>query len=236
MWGLSRTLVNNMVDGRHQGLRADARAGRRRLPRGDEGPGALHAARLLPRRGHPAAGRHHLRRAEADRDQASPASTSSWSAKSPPASAVSVRRSPTRARACATPARRSAARKARRSKPWRSPLATPPSAAPSAPAPACKLAQRPSAPVGVPLGEEHLRPGHRRCARRDPGRRLDAGRRQEGQAKGADKDAAARVGTLVAERAIEKGVKDVVFDRGGYLYHGRVKALADAAREAGLNF
>ena len=55
-------------------------------------------------------------------------------------------------------------------------------------------------------------------------------------AKGADKDAAQRVGKLVAERAIEKGVKDVVFDRGGYIYHGRVKALADAAREAGLNF
>lgn len=54
--------------------------------------------------------------------------------------------------------------------------------------------------------------------------------------KGSDKDAAARVGALVAQRAIEKGVKDVVFDRGGYLYHGRVKALADAAREAGLNF
>ena len=55
-------------------------------------------------------------------------------------------------------------------------------------------------------------------------------------AKGSDKDAAARVGALVAQRAIEKGVKDVVFDRGSYLYHGRVKALADAAREAGLNF
>lgn len=54
--------------------------------------------------------------------------------------------------------------------------------------------------------------------------------------KGSDKEAAARVGKLVAERAIEKGVKDVVFDRGGYIYHGRVKALADAAREAGLNF
>ena len=54
--------------------------------------------------------------------------------------------------------------------------------------------------------------------------------------KGSDKDAAARVGALVAQRAIEKGVKDVIFDRGGYLYHGRVKALADAAREAGLNF
>ena len=58
----------------------------------------------------------------------------------------------------------------------------------------------------------------------------------KGKTKGSDKDAAAKVGALVAQRAIEKGVKDVVFDRGGYLYHGRVKALADAAREAGLNF
>jgi len=54
--------------------------------------------------------------------------------------------------------------------------------------------------------------------------------------KGADKEAAAKVGALVAKRAIDKGVKDVVFDRGAYIYHGRVKALADAAREAGLNF
>ena len=53
---------------------------------------------------------------------------------------------------------------------------------------------------------------------------------------GADVDAAAAVGKLVAERAVSKGVKDVVFDRGRYLYHGRVKALADAAREGGLNF
>jgi large subunit ribosomal protein L18 len=59
---------------------------------------------------------------------------------------------------------------------------------------------------------------------------------EDKKAKGSDKDAAARVGALVAQRAIDKGVKDVVFDRGGYLYHGRVKALADAAREAGLNF
>jgi large subunit ribosomal protein L18 len=54
--------------------------------------------------------------------------------------------------------------------------------------------------------------------------------------KGGDREAAAKVGALVAKRALDKGVKDVVFDRGGYLYHGRVKALADAAREAGLNF
>jgi large subunit ribosomal protein L18 len=49
-------------------------------------------------------------------------------------------------------------------------------------------------------------------------------------------DAAIKVGELVAKRAVEKGIKAVVFDRGGYLYHGRVKALADAAREAGLEF
>jgi large subunit ribosomal protein L18 len=53
---------------------------------------------------------------------------------------------------------------------------------------------------------------------------------------GANIEAAKAVGKRVAERAAAKGVKDVVFDRGGYLYHGRVKALADAARESGLNF
>ena len=53
---------------------------------------------------------------------------------------------------------------------------------------------------------------------------------------GANIAAAKAVGKLIAERAKEKGIKDVVFDRGGYLYHGRIKALADAAREGGLNF
>jgi large subunit ribosomal protein L18 len=53
---------------------------------------------------------------------------------------------------------------------------------------------------------------------------------------GADIDAAKAVGKLLAERAVQKGVKEVVFDRGAYLYHGRVKALADAARESGLSF
>ena len=53
---------------------------------------------------------------------------------------------------------------------------------------------------------------------------------------GANIEAAKAVGKRVAERAAAKGVKDVVFDRGGYLYHGRVKALADAVREGGLNF
>ena len=53
---------------------------------------------------------------------------------------------------------------------------------------------------------------------------------------GADTAAASAVGKLIAERADKAGVKDVVFDRGAFLYHGRVKALADAAREGGLKF
>jgi large subunit ribosomal protein L18 len=53
---------------------------------------------------------------------------------------------------------------------------------------------------------------------------------------GADKSAAVEVGKLIAARAIAAGVKEVVFDRGGYIYHGRVAALANAAREGGLSF
>ena len=57
-----------------------------------------------------------------------------------------------------------------------------------------------------------------------------------GKTNGGNVAAAKVIGKLVAERAKEKGIKSVVFDRGGYQYHGRVKALADAAREAGLEF
>jgi len=53
---------------------------------------------------------------------------------------------------------------------------------------------------------------------------------------GADSVAAAAIGKLIAERAGKAGIKEVVFDRGAYLYHGRVKALAEAAREGGLSF
>jgi large subunit ribosomal protein L18 len=53
---------------------------------------------------------------------------------------------------------------------------------------------------------------------------------------GADKAAATAVGKLLAERAVKVGIKEVVFDRGGYRYHGRIKALADGAREGGLSF
>ena len=51
-----------------------------------------------------------------------------------------------------------------------------------------------------------------------------------------DIEAATKIGNVVAKRALDKGIKAVVFDRGGYIYHGKVKALADAAREAGLEF
>jgi large subunit ribosomal protein L18 len=62
------------------------------------------------------------------------------------------------------------------------------------------------------------------------------GMKGEKRPTGGNVGSAKEVGKLIAERAKEKGIKKVVFDRGGYLYHGRVKALADAAREAGLEF
>jgi large subunit ribosomal protein L18 len=64
---------------------------------------------------------------------------------------------------------------------------------------------------------------------------LDAGLRGEGKT-GANVEAAKAVGALIAERAKEKGVTSVVFDRGGFQYHGRVQQLADAARQGGLQF
>ena len=59
---------------------------------------------------------------------------------------------------------------------------------------------------------------------------------KEIKAKGATVAGATEVGKLVAERALKAGIKEVVFDRGGYLFHGRIKAIAEAAREAGLSF
>ena len=59
---------------------------------------------------------------------------------------------------------------------------------------------------------------------------------KEVKTKHSNKEAAKEVGDLIAKRAIEKNIKEVVFDRGGYVYHGVVKELADAAREGGLNF
>ena len=56
------------------------------------------------------------------------------------------------------------------------------------------------------------------------------------EGKGGNCEAAKKVGATVAERALQKGIEEVVFDRGGYIYHGRVKALAEGAREGGLKF
>ena len=67
------------------------------------------------------------------------------------------------------------------------------------------------------------------CAASSVEKAFDRQRRQQ-------RSSTRKVGKLIAERAAEKGITDVVFDRGGYIYHGRVKELADGAREGGLNF
>jgi large subunit ribosomal protein L18 len=56
------------------------------------------------------------------------------------------------------------------------------------------------------------------------------------EGNGGNMDAAKKIGAVIAERALQKGIEEVVFDRGGYIYHGRVKALAEGAREGGLKF
>jgi hypothetical protein len=81
---------------------------------------------------------------------------------------------------------------------------------------------RPSPSERLPLRQEHLRPDHRRSVAT--------------LKSGSTAEAAAAIGKLIAERGKAANVSEVIFDRGGYLYHGRVKALADAAREGGLQF
>jgi large subunit ribosomal protein L18 len=77
-------------------------------------------------------------------------------------------------------------------------------------------------------------PGHRRCRRQTLARPRRSTRTS--RARRRTSDGAAQVGKTLAERAKAAGVTQVVFDRGGFLFHGRVKALADAAREGGLEF
>ena len=78
--------------------------------------------------------------------------------------------------------------------------------------------------------------GASRRWRRPHAKAASTAEKDSGVAKGYNIEAAGSVGKRIAERALAKGIKQVVFDRGGYIYHGRVKALADAARESGLEF
>ena len=133
----------------------------------------------------------------------------------------------------------SSARKARRSKDRRHgqgrSTRNPPQAAGAPLDPRARLWA--SAPVGVSLVEADLRADHRRREGRDGCRGLSLEKEnRESLKSGANIDAAKVVGKLLAERAVAKGIKAVVFDRGAYMYHGRVKALAEGAREGGLDF
>ena len=83
---------------------------------------------------------------------------------------------------------------------------------------------------------EHLRAGYRRRVAYHYLRRFHGPEFKATGKKGGTVEGAAEIGTIIGKMAQEKGVTKVVFDRGGHLYHGRVKALADAAREAGLVF
>ena len=91
---------------------------------------------------------------------------------------------------------------------------------------------------GVPLREAHLRAGHRRHARKTSSPSASTlDEKIKGELAGLKKsERAKKVGAAIAKKLKEKGIDKVVFDRNGYIYHGRVKALADAAREAGLKF
>ena len=94
---------------------------------------------------------------------------------------------------------------------------------------------RQASPQRSSLGPAHLCPGHRRHGGDHPGRGFDPGQGPQGQDR-RHRDGAAAVGKALAERAKKAGVSKVIFDRGGFLFHGRVKALADAAREGELEF
>ena len=101
--------------------------------------------------------------------------------------------------------------------------------------------ERAAAADRLPQRRAHLRAGGRRRQRPDDrvgvdGRAGGQGRARRTQSGGGNVGGAKAIGKTIAERLIEKGVKRVVFDRNGFLYHGRVKAVADAAREAGLEF
>ena len=99
---------------------------------------------------------------------------------------------------------------------------------------------RTSAPERVPERLAHLRASDRRPERQDPCVAASTDPKLKGEfakeVRGGNLKGAEAIGKAIAERSIEKGIKRVVFDRGGFLYHGRIRAVADAARKAGLEF
>ena len=227
---------------REQGLPQEPRDSRRRLPRRKAGEELNFIARLL------APGRlRSRRRASRSRSRArtkctSTASTSKPSAKSPPRFAICVRPSRTRAKASATKAKSSVRNSVKPERQARSNGADfqsrPASRAPRPPAQEGHRDGRASAPAGAPHAAPHLRDVVDDAKGAHPRRGVDrakVGRRGTGVAS-TNVDAAKAVGSAIAAKAKDAGITAVVFDRGGNRYHGRVRALADAAREAGLNF
>ena len=167
----------------------------------------------------------------------SPAPTSSRSARSPRRSAPRPPE-PYKGKGIKYGARRSSARKARRSKAM--PHGTTKLSSPAASGARATACARPPAAVRAfrcSARAAYLCAGHRRRAGKTLAAASTLDKALKGRLKtGADIEAAKAVGKLIAERADAAGVKEVVFDRGGYMFHGRVKALADAAREGGLSF
>ena len=239
--GLTRTLVNNMVIGVTTGFTQGPRDQRRRLPRPAAGHEARPGARLLaPGRGRPA------RRASASRSRRRPAwpwsaPTRSWSARSPPTSARVRKPEPYKGKGIryageqilrkAGKAGKVGAGKYMIKKTFARRAASQAPRAHSAPH---RRQRRAAAAVDLPQRQVHLRPGDRRQQRAHAGRRLEPRGELRGGA-GQGRRRARRWASTVAERAKAAGVSAVVLDRGGYRYHGRVRSLAEGAREGGLD-
>ena len=237
MWGMSRSMVNNIMAGVTKGFE-------RKL----EITGVGYKAAVVGKNLQLSLGYSHdvIRsrpvsrlRPPSRRKSRSRASTSARSARSPRRSAPSVAPNPTRARASVMRASSSSARKARRSKEL---AMTKDNKADGRRKARVRRSIRARA-YGKPRLSVHRtsKQIYAQIIDDEKGATIVAASslekdQREALKTGADVEAAKVIGKLIAQRAVEKGIKDVVFDRGGYVYHGRVKALAEGAREGGLNF